>query len=129
MEWMKQFVVVLGLMVISSATAQKGIDRIDPPHWWVDMHNQELQLMVYGEQRGELVSDHRRARASALTARWRATVRTTCFSISTSARTCSRAHFPSHGKTRRIAKLAGRIMCCMSARFSKRGMTIQTPFA
>ena len=56
---MKQFVVVLGLMVISSATAQKGIDRIDPPHWWVDMHNQELQLMVYGEQRGELVSDHR----------------------------------------------------------------------
>lgn len=49
MEWMKQLVVVLGLMVISSATAQKGIDRIDPPHWWVGMHNQELQLMVYGD--------------------------------------------------------------------------------
>lgn len=24
------------------------IDRIDPPHWWVGMHNPSLQLQVYG---------------------------------------------------------------------------------
>ena len=25
------------------------VDRVEPPHWWVGMHNPELQLMVSGE--------------------------------------------------------------------------------
>jgi glycosidase len=33
-------------VIASSATAQ--IERIDPPHWWVDMVEPQVQLMVYG---------------------------------------------------------------------------------
>ena len=30
------------------AFAQNTIDRVEPPFWWTDMNNTELQLMVYG---------------------------------------------------------------------------------
>ena len=29
--------------------AQNNIERIDPPFWWVDMNNKQLQIMVYGD--------------------------------------------------------------------------------
>ena len=38
--------VFFGLQVEIEAQVQ----RIDPPYWWVNMHDAQLQLMVYGEQ-------------------------------------------------------------------------------
>ena len=36
------------LLVFFQVNAQQ-IERIEPPFWWQDMHNQELQLLVYGK--------------------------------------------------------------------------------
>lgn len=41
-------IVLLGLQI----DAEAQIKRIDPPHWWVNMHHDELQLMIHGEQVG-----------------------------------------------------------------------------
>lgn len=38
----------LGLS-ISSFAQKKLIERIEPMHWWADMHNPELQIMIYGK--------------------------------------------------------------------------------
>lgn len=40
--------VILGLQI----DAEAQIKRIDPPHWWVNMHHDDLQLMIHGEQVG-----------------------------------------------------------------------------
>ncbi len=38
------------LLVLSPGTLQAGEpDRVEPPFWWTGMKNQEVQLMVYGE--------------------------------------------------------------------------------
>jgi len=34
---------------VTTATAAVNIDRIEPTHWYVGMHNPSLQLMVYGQ--------------------------------------------------------------------------------
>jgi len=47
---MKKLIYSLFLVLISVATiAQNELKRIDPPNWWVGMNNQNLQLMIYGE--------------------------------------------------------------------------------
>ena len=40
------------LLITNSVFAE--IDRVDPPNWWAGMHSQDLQLMFYGEEIGDL---------------------------------------------------------------------------
>jgi len=43
------------LMVTASYAQAKGeIDRVAPPHWWVDFEQPKLQLLIYGED----ISNH-----------------------------------------------------------------------
>ncbi len=35
-----------------SGYGQQHISRIEPPNWWVDMVNNEVELLVYGEELG-----------------------------------------------------------------------------
>lgn len=44
---MKQLTIFLFLIVSFISSAQ--IDRVEPPNWWVGFQEQELQLLVYGE--------------------------------------------------------------------------------
>jgi glycosidase len=41
--------------MLSSGISATGIERMEPPCWWIGMKHQELQIMVYGENIG--VSD------------------------------------------------------------------------
>ncbi len=43
------FIGISFLLSFINTIGQDVIERIEPPFWWVDMNNQELQLMVYGE--------------------------------------------------------------------------------
>lgn len=47
---------ILLLLFVSIQTifAQSKIERVEPPNWWVDMKNPDLQLLVYGENIGHL---------------------------------------------------------------------------
>lgn len=40
---------VIMLFLNGMLFAQKGIHRIDPPSWWVGMHDPDLQLMISGD--------------------------------------------------------------------------------
>jgi len=53
---MKLFKVIILLLCLSvqSLFAQSKIEKVEPPNWWVDMKNPNLQLLVYGENIGEL---------------------------------------------------------------------------
>ncbi|MHC5183935.1 MAG: cyclomaltodextrinase N-terminal domain-containing protein, partial [Planctomycetota bacterium] len=42
------------LLIPHAAFSQSVIERVEPPFWWTGMHNQELQLMVYGKDIAEL---------------------------------------------------------------------------
>lgn len=42
-------VFVLSLLGTTSAKQYKLIQRLEPTFWWVNMHQQELQLLIYGE--------------------------------------------------------------------------------
>ncbi|MGH8855036.1 MAG: cyclomaltodextrinase N-terminal domain-containing protein, partial [Telluria sp.] len=35
--------------LVPSAHAAAGIERVEPPNWWVGMKSDKLQLMVHGE--------------------------------------------------------------------------------
>ncbi|MFD0975814.1 glycoside hydrolase family 13 protein [Salinimicrobium gaetbulicola] len=48
---MKQVTICLFLIVSFISSAQ--IDRVEPPNWWIGFHEQELQLLVYGENIGK----------------------------------------------------------------------------
>ena len=50
---MKKFFVTIILSAIMSCLGAQTVNRVEPPSWWVGMKNQQLQLMVYGEQIGE----------------------------------------------------------------------------
>jgi hypothetical protein len=44
----KLFVTIFFFSVLSlSAFAQ--IERIEPPNWWTEMRNPDLQIMIYGD--------------------------------------------------------------------------------
>ncbi|MCF8338696.1 MAG: cyclomaltodextrinase N-terminal domain-containing protein, partial [Bacteroidales bacterium] len=50
-------IVLSGLIIfllLGSVLGQNSIDRIEPPFWWVGMNNPELQVMLYGQDIGEL---------------------------------------------------------------------------
>ena len=47
------YLILLGLLLTTQSYAQKNtIERIEPMNWWTDMHNQTLQIMVYGKDIG-----------------------------------------------------------------------------
>jgi glycosidase len=47
---MKKLIIFTLLLASTTLFAQKIIlERIEPPFWWVGMHNSELQLLVYGK--------------------------------------------------------------------------------
>jgi glycosidase len=51
---MKTFIqTILLLTIVVNLSAQKTIDRIEPPFWWTGMKNTEVQLMVYGNKIAE----------------------------------------------------------------------------
>ena len=55
----------VGLAVLMVAKAQEAeIGQVEPLHWWVDMPDPELQLMVYGDAIGtsDVAVDHERVR-------------------------------------------------------------------
>ena len=47
---MKRLTLALAFAAVAGLTiaAPVKVDRIDPPHWWTGMQNQQLQLQVYG---------------------------------------------------------------------------------
>ncbi len=53
---MNLFKAILLLVCLSSQNlfAQSKIERVEPPNWWVDMKNPNLQLLVYGDNMGDL---------------------------------------------------------------------------
>lgn len=46
---MKEIAYLFYFSLCSSVLLSQNIERIEPPHWYVGMHNPELQLMVYAE--------------------------------------------------------------------------------
>lgn len=44
---MKKLIIFL-ILVSSFSFAQKPLDRVEPAFWWHDMHNPELQILLYG---------------------------------------------------------------------------------
>jgi glycosidase len=45
---MKKVTLIL-LLVIKLTTFAQDIERMEPPFWWSDMHNTELQILCYGK--------------------------------------------------------------------------------
>ncbi|MFK5880336.1 MAG: glycoside hydrolase family 13 protein [Flavobacteriaceae bacterium] len=48
--YLSLFIFCLSTLAISAQT----VERVEPPFWWVEMHNSKLQLMVYGDDISEL---------------------------------------------------------------------------
>jgi len=47
------YLLLFGFLLTSPSFAQKNtIERIEPMNWWTDMHDQTLQIMVYGKDIG-----------------------------------------------------------------------------
>ncbi len=53
---MNLFKAMLFLLCLSTQSifAQSKIERVEPPNWWVNMKNPNLQLLVYGDNIGDL---------------------------------------------------------------------------
>ena len=56
MKLYKTLSVILSIIFFSGVPveAEYSIERLEPPCWWVGMHNPELQLLIYGEKISEL---------------------------------------------------------------------------
>lgn len=46
---MKKIKILFLVLIFMAETAAAKINRIDPPSWWTGFNNQNLQLMVYGD--------------------------------------------------------------------------------
>lgn len=46
---MKRKLILLCLFISSITFAQKTLDKVEPPFWWHDMHNPQLQILLYGK--------------------------------------------------------------------------------
>lgn len=44
---------MLVLVLMVQAFAQKAPQRVEPPFWWAGMHHREVQVLVYGENIGQ----------------------------------------------------------------------------
>ena len=44
------------LFLFSSLTYGQTIDKVEPPFWWAGMENQDLQLLIHGDQIGDLTA-------------------------------------------------------------------------
>lgn len=54
MNFLGKFSMLLFMMMVAfSGMAKPSLDRVDPPFWWAGMKNQQLQLMVQGDQIAE----------------------------------------------------------------------------
>ena len=53
MKWSKA-ILLLFCLSTQFLFAQSSIERVEPPNWWVDMENPNLQLMIYGKNIGDL---------------------------------------------------------------------------
>ena len=45
---------VLAGILLSFVVSAQSIERVEPTNWWVGMKNENLQLMVYGENINQL---------------------------------------------------------------------------
>jgi glycosidase len=45
---MKKFTLFF-ILISSFSFAQKTLDRVEPPFWWHNMHNPEIQILLYGK--------------------------------------------------------------------------------
>jgi glycosidase len=45
---------LISILFSLSIIAQSTIDRIEPPNWWADMNNPEVQLLLHGKDIGDL---------------------------------------------------------------------------
>lgn len=45
---MKKYLLLL-LIISSAGFGQKPLDKVEPAFWWHDMHNPELQILLYGK--------------------------------------------------------------------------------
>ncbi len=41
-------IIMCGAITVPAIASALSVDRIDPPHWWVGMHDTSLQLQVHG---------------------------------------------------------------------------------
>lgn len=59
MRWLSKANAALfvGVLLFTTYGISQTIDRIEPPHWWVGMANPELQLMIHGENIGQLIAE------------------------------------------------------------------------
>ncbi|MCF6279465.1 MAG: glycoside hydrolase family 13 protein [Flavobacteriaceae bacterium] len=46
-------ILYISILLFSISTFSQ-VEKIEPPFWWSDMHNPELQLMIYGDKISEL---------------------------------------------------------------------------
>jgi hypothetical protein len=49
--------ICLIFLIATVTLAQHTIKRVEPPFWWKEMHNPELQIMIYGENIAELIPE------------------------------------------------------------------------
>ncbi|WP_445664912.1 glycoside hydrolase family 13 protein [Fodinibius sp. AD559] len=51
---LKLSLILVILLTFSLSAQDYAIERVEPLHWWVGMENAELQVMIYGDDIGEL---------------------------------------------------------------------------
>jgi len=54
MKGIKISAIIGCLLFIGIAVNAQSIERVEPPNWWQNMHHQQIELMIYGEDVGEL---------------------------------------------------------------------------
>lgn len=51
---MRNYIILLISLFTFSICAAQSVDRVEPPFWWTEMNNAELQLMLYGKDIGAM---------------------------------------------------------------------------
>ena len=50
---MRSIFVLFIFCITNSFNAQSHIWKVEPPNWWIEMPNHNLQLMIYGDEVGK----------------------------------------------------------------------------
>lgn len=54
----KLFIIALSILSLSTMAKNKiTIEHVEPPMWWIGMNNEELMIMVHGQNIGSLIVD------------------------------------------------------------------------